>query len=58
MIHGTKGILRLGDSNRFGGEVIFLPNDPDKAEWRVLEPVSALNDNCRGLGPASLSSVF
>ena len=54
-IHGTKGILRLGDANQFGGEIAFLPNDPRGAEWQVLEPVSGLRDNCRGIGPADMA---
>ena len=54
-IHGTKGILRLGDANQFGGEIAFLPNDPRGAEWLVLEPVSGLRDNCRGIGPADMA---
>lgn len=57
-IHGTKGILRLGDANQFGGEVRFLPNDPQGAEWRVLDPVSPLSDNCRGLGPADMAACI
>ena len=57
-IHGTGGILQLTDANQFGGEVRFLPNDPREAKWRVLEPVSALSDNCRGLGPANLAACI
>ena len=54
-IHGTKGILQLGDANQFGGEVRFLPNDPRSCSWQTLEPVSSLTDNCRGLGVADLA---
>ncbi len=54
-IHGTKGILRLGDANQFGGTVSFLPNDFMHPEWRTLEPVSPLSDNCRGIGAADLA---
>ena len=54
-IHGTKGILQLGDANQFGGEIRFLPNDPAKAEWQTLAPVSSLSDNCRGVGPANMA---
>lgn len=57
-IHGTKGILRLGDANQFGGEVSFLPNDPRGAAWQVLEPVSDLSGNCRGLGPADMAACI
>ena len=54
-IHGTKGILRLGDANQFGGTVSFLPNDFMHPEWKTLEPVSPLSDNCRGIGAADLA---
>lgn len=54
-IHGTKGILRLGDANQFGGKVSFLPNDFMNPVWKDLEPVSALSDNCRGIGAADLA---
>lgn len=57
-IQGTKGILRLGDANQFGGEVCFLPNDPREAKWQVMEPVSALSDNCRGVGPANMAACI
>ncbi len=54
-IHGTKGILRLGDANQFGGDITFLPNDFLHPDWRVLEPASTLSENCRGLGPADMA---
>ena len=54
-IHGTKGILRLGDANQFGGEIAFLPNDFFHPVWEVLEPVSTLSENYRGLGVADLA---
>ena len=54
-IHGTKGILQLGDANQFGGEIRFLPNDPVNGKWTVLPPVSTLSENCRGIGPADLA---
>ncbi len=54
-LHGTKGILRLGDANQFGGEIAFLPNRFHDARWEPLEPVSPLSDNCRGLGVADLA---
>ncbi len=53
-IHGTKGILRLGDANQFGGEIAWMPDDYMNPAWQVLEPVSALADNCRGIGPADM----
>ena len=54
-LHGTKGILRLGDANQFGGEIAFMPDDFFNAAWQVLEPVSELSDNCRGLGVADMA---
>ena len=54
-IHGTKGILRLGDANQFGGTVSFLPNDFLNPAWEDLTPVSPLSDNCRGIGAADLA---
>lgn len=57
-IHGTKGILRLGDANQFGSDVSFLPNNPLKAEWQTLAPVTTLSDNCRGIGPANMAACI
>ena len=54
-IHGTKGILRLGDANQFGGDAAVLLNDCAHPGWEVLEPVSPLSDNCRGIGAADLA---
>ena len=54
-IHGTKGILRLGDANQFGGEIAYFPNTFVQPVWKTLEPVSPLSDNCRGLGVADLA---
>lgn len=54
-LHGTKGILRLGDANQFGGDVAFLPNDYFNGVWQTLEPVSTLSENCRGLGVADMA---
>ncbi len=53
-IHGTKGILRLGDANQFGGEIAFLP-DSWHPQWEILPPVSPLSENCRGIGAADLA---
>ena len=54
-IHGTGGILQLGDANQFGGEIRFLPDDLQKNEWLTVKPVSTLSDNCRGIGPADMA---
>ena len=58
-IHGTKGILQLGDANQLGGDVLLIPNDP-KAFSEVippiaLDPVSTINYNARGIGPAEMA---
>ena len=54
-IHGTRGILRLGDADLFGPEVAYMPEDYFSGSWQTLEPVSTLSDNCRGLGVAELA---
>ena len=54
-IHGTKGILRLGDANQFGGKIFYLPEGYFNDGWQVLRPVSSLSDNLRGLGPADMA---
>lgn len=60
IIYGTKGVLKLGNPNLFGEDVIFIPNDHSIENWmtdqsKVIEPVSALTDNCRGIGPAEMA---
>lgn len=60
MIYGTKGVLRLGDANLFGGKVTFIPNDHDMSHWdwdtsRVLEDISPISENHRGIGPAEMA---
>ena len=60
-IYGTKGTLILGDPNRFGGEVSFIPaatRKGQKTEPRVLEQVSEFSDNCRGIGPAEMAEAL
>ena len=57
-IHGTKGILRLGDADLFGAEVAYMPEDYFSGSWQTLEPVSTLSDNCRGLGVAQLAKCI
>lgn len=58
-IHGTKGILELGNPNDFGGDVTYIPNDLSAFVTGVkpqkLEPVSPLSDNSRGIGPAEMA---
>lgn len=54
-IHGTKGVLELGDANQFGEGVRFLANITEKCQWENLKPVSPLSDNCRGVGIADMA---
>ena len=54
-IHGTKGLLKLGDANQFGGEILFYPNDIQNGAPVALPPVSSLSENSRGVGPADLA---
>ena len=57
-IYGTKGYLKLTDPNQFGGDVLFCPTHNDRwapLEYRKLEPVSDLSDNCRGIGPQEMA---
>ena len=62
-IYGTKGVLFLGDANQFGGDVQYIPeitgmDDMDRDNKRILEPVSDLSDNCRGVGPAEMARAI
>ena len=60
-IYGRKGVLRLTDPNQFGGEVLFIPVQWDRfgtSGGRVLEPVSELSDNCRGIGPEEMAEAI
>ncbi len=58
-IHGTKGVLKLGDANQFGPSILYIPNPREdfKEEWQeiLLDNVSTLYDNCRGIGPAQMA---
>lgn len=63
MIYGTKGVLRLGDANLFGEKVTFIPNDHNMDHWmldmsQVLEKISPLTENHRGIGPAELAHAI
>ena len=60
-IYGTKGILILTDPNQFGGQVRFLPNIPNPADWQepsVLQSVNEYSDNSRGIGPSDLADTI
>lgn len=62
-IHGTKGVLVLGDANQFGATVTYYSNDymaflEGKDTKRILDSVSPLSDNCRGIGPADMAHAI
>ncbi len=58
VIHGTKGMLKLGDPNQFGGAVTYIPNAEPYAP-RVLDcgdmPFAG---NSRGIGPAEMADAI
>ena len=61
VIYGTKGVLKLGDANRFGGEITFIPTmygiEKDK-RIQILEPVSEFSENNRGIGVAEMAEAI
>ena len=60
VIHGTKGVIKLGDANQFDMKITYIPNDYAalrngiKVE-QILTPVSSLSENYRGIGPAEMA---
>ena len=58
-LYGTKGVLLLGNPNRFGDPVRLLRSGP-KGETleSVLNPVGAYSDNARGLGAAEMAQAI
>lgn len=59
LIYGTKGILRLGDANRFGGEVHCLTvDDENTLHDERLNYGLKYGDNSRGLGPAEMAEAI
>lgn len=58
-IYGEEGVLILPDMNSFGGDVRLIPNTTRTAgEEIVLEPVSDLTGNCRGIGPSQMAEAI
>ncbi|MBQ4507089.1 MAG: Gfo/Idh/MocA family oxidoreductase [Firmicutes bacterium] len=60
-IYGSGGTLVLGNPNDFGGVVSFIPaarQPEEKPSAALLEPVSPLSDNCRGIGPAEMAAAI
>ncbi len=61
-IHGTKGVLRLGDANQFGGEIRLISHDLRAFHEGIkpvsLKPVNDLTDDARGIGPADMARAI
>lgn len=58
-IYGTKGTLLLANPNNFGGEVTFVPNKRAREnEYIRLTPVSDLQEELRGIGPAEMADAI
>lgn len=61
VIYGTKGVLKLPDPNQFGGDVILIPNEMQKAAKetkKVLPPCNPYAENSRGVGPAEMAQAI
>lgn len=58
-IYGEKGVLLLPDMNFFGGDVRFIPSTTKlEIKETVLEPVSDLTDDSRGIGPSEMADAI
>lgn len=60
IIYGTNGILKLGNADLYGDNVVYIPNDHNVETWgqdksKILKNVSYFSDNCRGIGPAEMA---
>ena len=60
LIYGTKGMLRLGDPNHFGGEVYYLPNNTCEGNTQMQRLACDLPfaGNSRGVGPAEMADAI
>lgn len=60
LIYGTEGILKIGNPDRFGGSVYYLPDSEaeGKSQMRCLESRLPFGDNCRGVGPAEMADAI
>ena len=61
MLYGTKGILKLVNPDKFGGEVTLIPNTPDscgRCAPRVLESDRDFAGDSRGVGPAEMADAI
>lgn len=58
-IYGSKGILQLGNPNRFDDPVYLLKADDEKEIMKTaVEPVSRYEFNERGLGASEMMKAF
>lgn len=51
-LHGTEGILHMGDPNDFDGKIYIQKSDDLKTEFPLLHP---FKENCRGIGAADMA---
>lgn len=59
LVYGSKGILRLGNPNEFGGSVSFLPNRAVVSGGeQKIDYGFDFSDNCRGVGPSEMASAI
>ncbi len=60
LIYGTKGMLKIGDPNHFGGEVYYVPNCEAEGETKMQRMETALpfGENSRGVGPAEMADAI
>lgn len=61
VIYGTKGILKLGDANRFGGEITWIPTMygiHKEMQTATLPFVNPFKENSRGIGVAEMADAI
>lgn len=58
VVYGTNGVLKLGDANRFGGQITRIPmmyGIKKELETEVLTSVNPFYENSRGIGVAEMA---
>lgn len=61
VIYGTRGILKLGAANQYGGRVQYIPTMygiEKNLTVEELKPVSSFSDDCRGIGVAEMADAI
>lgn len=61
VIYGTKGMLYLGNPDRFGDQVRLLSNPEDRQEDPRMQVLPFANDyieNARGIGPSEMAEAI